>query len=504
MKVVTAKEMARIEKLSYQHGANEETFMNEAGRGVADHVLSFISKKNLLPRVVLLCGKGNNAGDAYVAGSLLLDRGAEVTAFAYFPLEESSSLCQLQANRFLKKQGKIHFIHHKEEISFGKAELIVDGILGTGFHGQVEGMLAHMIEKANHSQLPIVAIDIPSGIDGNTGSIGNVAIKATETVCLGLPKSGCFIGDAWNHVGKSFVFNFGLDPYFITLADEEFNLLTDNLIEKMIPLFERNRHKYQAGYVAGLGGSIGMPGAPLMASLSALRSGAGIVRLFHPEEMELEFSGAPLEIVRVSYQSGNFDNLIEKLNKAPSCFIGPGIGTSNETKLLLKNILPKIQSPCVIDAEALTIIAEEDLELPPNSILTPHQGEMKRLLHMEKIGNPKEFLNQCNTYANQKKVTLVLKGAPTFIFHPQSVCILSTRGNPGMATAGSGDILTGMIASFLAQGAPLLDAACLGVYLHGMAGEFAAERLTPYCMIATDILTFLPNVFFSFRKVWEK
>ena len=282
----------------------------------------------------------------------------------------------------------------------------------------------------------------------------------------------------------------------INEAHEEFITLTDELVRQMLPKIVWNRHKYQAGYVIGLGGSPGMPGAPTMASFASLRTGAGICRLLHPKGMELEFAHAPLEMIRIPYTSDQIDFLIEKLNSASAAFIGPGIGTSPTTAKMLKQILPNLSIPCVIDAEALTLIAAHDLPLPAGALLTPHHGEMSRLLHLkEKNETQLEFFKQCTAFVVKHNTTLVLKGSPTMILSPHISPFLMTRGDPGMATAGSGDILTGMIAAFLAMGCPPIDAACLGTYVHGMAGEFAAKNLTSYCVIATDLLDSLPAVF---------
>lgn len=509
MKIVKAKEMARIEQLAYSQGASEEGFMNEAGRGIATAALHLLTKQKHIAegsraKVTLLCGAGNNAGDAYVAGLFLMKAKVAVEALAVMPLEKSSRLCQLQAKRFSEK-GTIHFIQKEEEMDFFGADLLIDGIFGTGFHGAAEGLFAKLIERANQSEIPILAIDIPSGIDGNTGAIEGDVIRASQTLFLGLPKTGCFIGDAWNYVGKHLVFNFGLDPYYINLAEEDFIALTDEMIEKIFPTMKWNRHKYEAGYVVGLGGSQGMPGAPIMASYAALRAGAGLVRLLHPDGMQNELASSPYELIRIPYLPSKTDFILEKLNGANACFIGPGFGTSADAKNILANILPNVSIPCVIDAEALTLIAHFDLPIPEGAILTPHHGEMKRLLNItEKKVDYLEFFDRCQEFAEKKKITLVLKGAPTIIFDPACSRFISTRGNPGMATAGSGDILTGMIAAFCAAKCPRIDAACLGVYLHGMAGEFAAKELTPYCMVATDLLTYLPEVFFHFKQAWFK
>ncbi len=498
MKSVKAKEMARVEKLAYDKGASEERFMNEAGRGVAELVQRYVADLHIEPLIILLCGSGNNAGDAYVAGRILLEGGFHVKALAFAPLEKSSVLCQLQANRFQEKGGVIQNIESAQEIQFKKAQLLIDGILGTGFHGQVEGVLKEAIEKANQSKLPIISVDVPSGINGTTGEVGGVAIEALHTLFLGLPKSGCFLGDVWNYMGRISVFDFGLGKEAIEQAQGDFELIQEALIEKYFPKVQRTRHKYETGYVIGVGGSPGMPGAPILASFSALRAGAGIVRLLHPAGMESELGHAPYEVIRQGYQTP--DEILHAMEKASAVFIGPGIGTSTEARSILEAVLPKIDKPCVIDAEALTLLAAKWIDVPPKTIMTPHIGEMKRLLGIEKTESFEQLLTLCHQFSESKKVTLVLKGAPTFIFHPGKTPYISITGDPGMATAGSGDVLTGVIAAFLAQTHDPLKAAILGVHVHGLAGEYAAHSETSYCMVASDITEALPLVFAQYQS----
>lgn len=495
MRVVQAKEMGRIEHLAYEQGASELDFMNRAGEGVAETVQGFIARYHLKPVITLLCGRGNNAGDAYVAGKILHEGGFQVHALAFAPFEESSPLCQAQSKRFVETGGTIEYINEKSQISFCDSEVLLDGILGTGFHGEVKGLLREAIECANESGIPIVSIDIPSGIDGNTGEIGGIAIKAKETVFLGLPKTGCFIGEAWNYVGKVHVHDFGLARQFIEKAKADFILISETMVKKGLPPIVRNRHKYQAGYVVGLGGSPGMPGAPILSSYAALRSGAGIVRLLHPAGMEGELAAAPYEVIRQGYEEGDHASILKAMEKAAAVFVGPGIGTSEATLQLLQNVLPHIKQPCVIDAEALTLIAHHEISLPRVTVMTPHHGEMKRLLGIEEEISFPQLLSKSQEYANRQSVTLVLKGAPTFICHPGQIPHLCSRGDPGMATAGSGDVLTGIIAAFLSQVHDPLKAALLGVYFHALAGEYASGELTPYCLVASDITEALPFVF---------
>ncbi|MEX1013137.1 MAG: NAD(P)H-hydrate dehydratase [Waddliaceae bacterium] len=488
MKVVTPKVMAALEQKAYQAGHKEEEFMEKAGKGIAQATAKFVEDLGLDSQVTLLCGKGNNTGDAYVAGRYLLEIGYRVHAIQIVDIEKAGQLCKENHDRFLEEGGKVD-----TEPYFPETGVILDGLFGTGFHGTLGEPFSSLVEKANLSGLPIVAIDIPSGLNGETGEVEGTAIKAALTVSLGLPKKGFFFNDGWDYVGKLAYADFGLPETLITEAASTLRIKEPKTIIHALPKMEASRHKYQAGVVAIWAGSPGMPGAALLAGSAALRSGAGLVRLLHPHGMECELSSSLYELIKVGYDYHDPDAILSHLNKANSSCIGPGIGRQDEMRKLLKDLLPKIEKPCVIDADALTLIAEEGCAFPKSTIITPHKGEMKRLLGGEEV-----TLERCQEYVNLHQVTLVLKGGPTFLLFPnESNQYINPHGDPGMATAGTGDVLSGMIAAFLAEGLSLREAAFLGVYLHSLAGEEAAKKKTSTCMIASDIIEALPLIFQS-------
>ncbi|MBX7066458.1 MAG: NAD(P)H-hydrate dehydratase [Parachlamydiales bacterium] len=460
-KVVTSEEMARIEK-----GGDHEKFMETAGRRVAEKTIEFIEAHHLPKQVTLLIGKGNNGGDAYAAGLWLLEEGYQVTALSLY--DDVSPLNQKFREKYRKKRGR-----------FGgeMKGVIIDGLLGTGFKGKVEKKMASIIKQANDSGLPIIAIDIPSGLSGTTGEVGGIAIIATETVALGLPKIGFFIHEGWKYVGKLHVADFGLSREAIAAADAVAYL--PKRLE--LPKVERVRHKYQAGYVVGYAGSKALSGAAKMTGFSALKAGAGIVRIFHPEDI----GPAPLELICNDWNPKAWK---EALKKANAVFIGPGLGPCKEW---LKKHLKEIKQPCVIDADALL----PDVAYPKKAVLTPHRGEVLRLLDLKNAPKDEELFAKVIRFCESKKVYVVLKGAPTVIFGPKHKPIFIPRGDPGMASAGTGDVLTGMIAGLLAQGCDPYEAALLGATLHAIAGEFAASALTSYCLTATDLIDFMPVAF---------
>jgi len=504
MKVLSAKEMARVEALSYsKHGKDQELkFMEAAGQAIANFVLLNLQAE-LGPKkeIILLCGKGNNAGDAYVAGRYLQEQGFSVTALQVFDSGTVSHLTQANMEKFSWVGGTVIAPDKSLDYALPKKSLIIDGLLGTGFQGTVKAPLLDMICKANNSCNPILAVDVPSGLNANTGDLeANAVIRARWTLALEFPKSGFFLGEAWNYVGQLSVLPFGLQTEIAQQAHPDFSLVLGKNLRKLLPPIKRTRHKYQRGSLAILAGSKGMAGAAMLASYASLRAGAGIVRLLHPEDIRIELSKSLKELLKVSYQaklnSKLRNELLNIINASKAAVIGPGLSCSKETRLLFKDILPRIECPVVLDADALTLLAEEKCDLPSQTLITPHTGEMARLLGMKKAPPVSlDFLDKCQAFAEEKKVSIVLKGAPTFILRPDKVPFVCIKGDPGMATAGSGDVLAGILGSLLAQGLSLRDAALLGVHLHGLAGEEAAKEKTSYSMIASDIIEKLPAIY---------
>ena len=490
--VVTAEEMKRLEKRAFEEGESEQKYMEKAGSGIAAVLEEFLPAPAKAGMIYLLVGKGNNGGDAFVVGEILQRKGFSVIAYHLFPLEECSLLSQKMGARFLQSGGKA--IYCQSSPSFEKG-VIVDGLVGTGFRGAAKGILAEVIEGANNAELPIFAIDIPSGLSGNTGEVGSVAIKAHTTVFLGLPKIGFYLDQGWNHVGRLVRVDFGMPERFLEEGKPTAFLLSEEKVAKALPKIERNRHKYQTGYVLAIAGSASMPGAAMMACLSALRAGAGILRLFFPQEMQQELTTAPYELIKEGWDLKDDTRIMEEAKRAKALLIGPGMGRNSETAGAVKTVLSKITLPTVLDADALFFLAQDkEMPLPEKTILTPHCGEMERIL-----GTASTF-EHCLHYVKDRGVTLVLKGAPTVIFHPHAKPLIVARGDPGMAKAGTGDVLTGILAALLAQGLGPLQAAALGVYLHALAGEIAARAETSYGVLATDLIHFLPEAIHKIQR----
>ncbi len=491
-KVIAAKEMQRIEKASIEAGANDESYMKQAAYGIAAEAMAFAERLERKKEVSLLIGKGNNGGDALAVGCYLLDKGFKVLVHLSCSLEETSPLSQKFGTRLFEKGGELR-------PKLTDRGIILDGLFGTGFSGEPTDRFRELIEAANHSLSPIIAIDIPSGVNGNTGETGSLCIHATHTVYLGLPKVGFFLGEGYNHIGTLSAVDFGMDPKYLEQASECGYLLNEQEVSKLKPIIKRNRHKYQAGYAITVGGSTGMSGAPVMTATGALRCGAGMSRLFYPKHIQGEIATYPIEVIKTPWEGEEIAEILEEADRAGVAIIGPGLGRKKGTGALLDRLLAALSIPLVLDADALHYLSTlSDYRFSRPVMLTPHHGEMLKLLKRAKpYENPRDLVTATQQYAKEKNCTVVLKGAPTWIFHQNLQPVIICRGDPGMATAGSGDVLAGMLGGLVAQGLEMHEAAVFGVYLHAVAGEFAAKARTSYCLLASDLLQFMPKAFSS-------
>lgn len=505
--ILTSQEMARIEQIAIQEKGQETArlYMETAGANIAQEIINYLAMHKRTAHkklsVVLLCGKGNNGGDAYVAGQHLLNAKLKVTAFQTESVENLSTLCKENSQKFLQRGGEITTSLGK--LNLKNCVLILDGLLGTGFKGQLERSYANYIMTINQSNKTIFSIDIPSGLSEEAllkEKDKAPIIKASKTLFLGLPKIQFFFYEALNFCGELNPIDFGLEPKYETMAKSEFLLIgQDKELKSLLPKIQRTTHKHKRGACFIWAGSQGMLGAALLASKSCYRSGCGLVTLLS----EFTKSTNTQNVLELITNDLNIDlalkdpsPIIKKINQNNSCLIGPGLGTHNKTQMLLELISPQIKQPLVLDADALNIFSKKEFKLPDSVVMTPHLGELTRLLDLkEKPTITEEFIKSLKTFVQEKKVTLVVKGAPTFIISPSEKITIYAGGDPGMATAGSGDVLAGVIVSLLAQGLSTYHAACLGVFLHGEAGSISAQKKSSYSLIASDIINSLPDIY---------
>lgn len=512
MKVVTASEMRAIDaKAIHDFGISSLVLMERAGLAVVSRIKELFGRR----KVVVISGGGNNGGDGLVVARTLHNEGWDVNVFLLCEPDElrGDALVQFTAaSRFGVRIHPMAELFSRHGSLFGRHTVIVDAIVGTGLSKEITGQMGDVVALINASGLPIVSIDMPSGISSDTGKVMGNAVKAFATVTLGLPKRGNFLHPGAAHTGRLYVEDIGLPHRLTESPDIRVEYLEERDVRGLIPVREADSHKGHYGHVFIVAGSKGKTGAARMAAKACLRSGAGLVTIGVPESLAGVFQSLvteemvlPLPDRGDGILSGRASDDIMRFieEKADVVAIGPGIGIAEDTEKILGDVLRESMRPILVDADALRLLSrlKEGLqcgEVP--RVLTPHAGEMKQLLggfgmNAEEID--RDRITVAASFAGDTKSFLVLKGSPTIIASPDGKIYLNGTGNPGMASAGTGDVLTGIISGLLAQGKEALSACILGVYLHGLAGDLAAVEKGQHALIATDVIDHVPTAFTS-------
>lgn len=485
--IVDSTTMCSIEQKAFSCGQKVEDLMDIVGSGLCSRVQELAKSYTTPPTILLLAGKGHNAADGYTALSLLAGLHFRTVAWQLSP--PSSPLLESRQRSYESKGGKV--VVFSEHPAINGPLLIIDGIYGTGFHGATEEAATAAIAWANAQNCPILAIDIPSGIDPTTGEVSTTAIYATHTAACHAPKRGCFLKKGWEYSGAITTIPLPLPPPETSLF-----LVEESDIVKLLPRYRRTQNKYEAGSVLAVAGSLGMMGAASLSCEAAYTIGAGYVRIAL-EEMTPEISVLPREVVKTILPKNNTaDACIDLFQKATTLLIGPGLGRSEKTKEILDELWPYLPKQAVIDADALFFLSTRAIDQwgVEDRILTPHRGEASRLLGHSVTELDETGIRFLEELSHRSLSHILLKGSPNFLFSPGKPTLVIAKGDPGMATAGSGDVLTGMIAGLLAQNLPPASAAMLSAYLHGAAGELAASQLSSYAVTAGAILHAIPRV----------
>jgi NAD(P)H-hydrate epimerase len=509
MWLVTPEQMQELDRQTIQDAKIPgTTLMERAGTGVVTHLLQHFGPLKG-KKVVVLCGKGNNGGDGLVVARLLQDKGAHLTVILMAPDKEFSKDAKTMYRRLKKKIKPSHILvlpSQETLVSLTQdAHILIDGLLGTGLSSSLRDPYATAITVMNASQAYTVAVDIPSGLHSQTGETLGTAIQADLTVTFGYPKIGLYVGDAIDQVGHIEVVDIGIPIEYVQELKPQNHLLSHELIRALIPPRRTSAHKGTFGHAGIVAGSPGKAGAPALAGLGALRVGTGLVTIGTPQTVAPIVESKLLEIMTMALPETPQHLL--GLEACPALLgfcqdksamaFGPGLGISSSTTELLSHLLPQLDVPCVLDADALNNLASHldifsQIKLPP--ILTPHPGEMARLLpNTSSKSINEDRIGIARTFATKHHVILVLKGANTVIADPHGQVAICPTGNPGMASAGMGDVLTGMITGFLAQGLTAWNAARAGVYVHGLAGDFAALTMGEPGLIASDLISAIPR-----------
>jgi NAD(P)H-hydrate epimerase len=506
MQVVTAAEMGELDRRAEEEfGLPRALLMENAGRRTADVVHTYVAPAGR--RCVVLAGKGSNGGDGLVAARHLVARGwrAEVLLLA----REDEVRGEPRRNLSLAREAgaevtpvtSMALVGAREHL--GGADVIVDALFGTGFKGKPMGLAAQMIETANAAAAPVVAVDLPSGMDADTGAVPGAAVRATATVTMGLPKIGLLLYPGAAYAGRVYVADIGYPAALLERFKAGAAAITQTMARAALPLRPADGHKGTFGRVLVCAGSVGFTGAPSLCALGALRAGAGLVSLAVPESIypivaarEVEAMPHPLPDADGALSEAAWSRFAELAADADVVAVGPGLGTGPGVAALIPRLLREFRIPLVLDADALNVLAGQDEPLTRGKaprILTPHPGEMGRLLGRSTEEVQRDRLGTAREAAGRFGAVVILKGARTVVATPEGMAYIVPAGNPGMATGGVGDVLTGVIAAYLGQKAPAPVAAWLGAYLHAVAGDLQAERLGPAGLLAREVADAIPR-----------
>lgn len=508
MKIVTAAQMQGLDRRTIEEARVPGlTLMERAGTGVVSVLGDTVGSPNG-KTVAILCGKGNNGGDGFVVARLLRRKLARVRVLLLGKPKELTADAKTMYQRFLKLAGASAVLSNPSEESIRtaleKSDLIVDALLGTGISSHVKDQYRIAIDAMNASRAPIIAIDLPSGIHTDTGEILGTAVRANQTVTFGCPKLGLYLGPAIDCAGKIHTVDIGIPRSYVDALEVRTHLISHTMIRRLLPSRPTSSHKGTFGHVGIIAGSPGKTGAAALAAKAALRVGAGLVTVATPrsanhalEAKLLEAMTAPMpETEAGTLAPSALDQLRSFSNDRSAVAIGPGLTTHAETAELILALIVGLKRPFVLDADALNVLSGQTQLLRACKtlpIITPHPGEMARLLGQttaQSINNDR--LATALRFAIDHHVIVVLKGARTIIASPDGQIAICPTGNPGMATAGMGDTLTGIIVGLLAQRLGPWDAACSGAYLHGLAGDLIAQKLGEHGMIAGDLIDSIP------------
>ena len=507
MIVVTSEQMREIDRLTIQkYGTPSLTLMERAGAGVVKAILDRFAEP-ASRGVLVVSGKGNNGGDGFVVGRLLREQGLSCDIALLANRNEISVDSAHNLEAYLTAGGKVVDIDPdclallKDSIA-GK-RLLVDAILGTGTKNEIRGIYADAIREMNGSKLPIVAIDIPSGLDADKGTPLGVCIQAAMTVALAYPKLGQVIHPAVGYVGELVVADIGIAPSAVTEVAPSAELLTLEQVSPLVPVRKPDSHKGTYGHVVVIAGSRGKTGAAILASRACMRAGAGLTTLAAPRSLNNVFASATVEVMtdplrdtaEEEIESLTDDEWRRLLERKTVAVFGPGIGVTDCTRNNLRWLLRHLSIPWVIDADGLNNLAldiDRLRQARTAPILTPHPGEMGRLIGKDTLTVNEDRIGVARAFATKHRCYVVLKGARTVLATPAGKTSINPTGNPGMASGGMGDVLAGILAALLAQGLSSEEAMKLAVYLHGFVADRIAAERGMLGMIASDVIEGLP------------
>lgn len=508
MYVVTGEEMNRIDEAAVErYGIPSIILMENAGLKVTQSILDI---EQHIKKVIVVAGKGNNGGDGLVVARQLFNRGYDVKVFLLGQGEDLKGDSQINFNILKKLDVPIISINTEKDLNMLRialvySHLIVDAIFGTGFKGAALGLSEKVIQLMNKSGLKIMSVDIPSGLEAATGKVHGICVKADQTITFAYPKVGLFMNQASQYVGELIVVDISIPD---NLAREEGitrYIIQEEEVKKLLPQRYHNSYKNTYGHTLTVAGAPGMTGAAYLTAQGALTIGAGLVTLGIPKSLNNVLEQKLSEVMTKALpETGEgslsklaCEPLLELTKKMSVLIIGPGLSQHQETKELVIGLLNNIQLPVVIDADAINALADNPevlKNLKVEAVITPHPGELSRLMGMPVAKIQQNRLGVASECAKKFGVTVVLKGDKTIIANSKGQCWINLTGNSGLATAGTGDVLAGFIGGLISQGLSVDQASILGVYLHGKTADQIIQDKSKLSLIASDLLLYLPHV----------
>jgi NAD(P)H-hydrate epimerase len=516
MKLVTAAQMRAIDRETIDHHhIPGSTLMENAGRGIADYILtSLISSEH--HSVAVFCGKGNNGGDGLVVARHLFEAEIPVSVYYLGSTASMSEDARLNYDRALRIGVPMLEVTSLAELpEHLSADIIVDALFGTGFTGtpaDVAALAIDYINRQGSTGREVVAVDLPSGLNADTGLFDGSVVQATHTCTLALPKFGLYLTPGRELAGREVaIIPIGIPEAVVEAMNLHLDLTTEDDIRRWLPVRKPDGHKGDFGKLFVLAGSTGMTGAPCLAALAAMRAGVGLAKIGCPSSVQPIIATKTTEMTSVGLpdvkRAGalalrSLGEVRRHMTEHDAIVIGPGLGRHHETRELIRRLIDKLEIPAILDADGLNAFEGviELLEMRSGNgplVITPHAGEFFRLTGVTPPTDIHERANLAVEYARRLRVTLVLKGSPSLVASQTGECYLNPTGNSGMATGGSGDVLSGIIGALLAQSADPFKTAVMAVYLHGASGDIAAEMLTERAMIAGDMIDCLPEAFMA-------
>lgn len=528
-RVLKGSRVAEIDREAIGSGIDSKMLMKNAGEGTSKEIISDFENKNLkrAARGLIVCGSGNNGGDGFVTAMSLALYGMSISVFYISPLEKSSpdSMFYFKKLKSVKNINIYYLNLEDKEISFlfeqelEKADFILDALFGTGLHGKnIYGPAEEVIKAINSvkqksENKTIYSIDLPSGVDSDNGKILGTAVKADKTITMGCKKIGLVNYPGAYFSGDVKVIDIGIPEEYFARYEKIFEP-DFQWVSKNIPTKEPWTYKHKVGSLMVIAGSLGLTGAASMTCMGALRSGAGLVTLVCPWELGSIFEQKLTEVIThpveqtddVSIHMNSLEEILELSNRFDALAVGPGLSRNPSTICLVRELLRKTEKPVVLDADGLYALyglrdvgSIENFDLT-NVIMTPHPGELSSIMGINKI--KLEDRIKINLKAAKKyKLISVLKGAGTIISDYKNTTFINPTGNWGLASAGTGDILTGIIGSLLCQGMGLMESAVCGVFIHGLAADIMVKETSRTSLIATDLLEGIKKVFLEIERI---